>query len=258
MGSSVRLGVNIDHVATLREARGGVDPSLIAAAEIVQKAGASGITMHLREDRRHVQDDDMFAVREVADYLNMEMAIAPEIVSIALEIKPDICCLVPEKRQELTTEGGLDVVGNLEDIKTVVGRLQDDGIDVSLFIDPVEEQIEAARIVGATHIELHTGEYARGYEPKDLGADGLLTINDNPGVMDGGGVLSELVVGVAFAQRLGLIVNAGHGLDYNNVVDVAKIPGVYELNIGHSIVCRAVFVGLKQAVTEMVDLLSFD
>jgi len=235
MPSNIRLGVNIDHVATLRQARGGVVPDIVEAAIIAQRAGAQGITIHLREDRRHIQDADMFAVREVATYLNMEMAVVSEIVEIAFKVKPDVCCLVPEKRQELTTEGGLDVKNNLIRISEVVAQLQYKGIAVSLFIDPDLDQLAASKESGADFVELHTGEYA------------------NTSGVQQQAQLHKLLEASAFAHSLGLKVNAGHGLDYNNVKAVADIPGIQELNIGHSIISQAVFCGLEKAIKLMIE-----
>ena len=235
----IKLGVNIDHVATLRQARGGINPSVIEAAKIVNLSGAHGVTMHLREDRRHIQDTDIFSVREIVPFLNMEMAIVPEIIGIALKVKPNICCLVPEKRQELTTEGGLNVTDNISVVKNVVGKLQSNDISVSLFIDPDERQIDAARETGAQYIELHTGEYANAAtetKKKEL--------------------LNILNKAAKYAQNIGLNVNAGHGLDYNNVKQVKDIAGLQELNIGHSIISRAIFVGLEKAICQMLEIIN--
>ena len=234
MSTPICLGVNIDHVATLRQARGGVVPDVTEAAIVAQRAGAYGITMHLREDRRHIQDADMFNVRAVASYLNMEMAVVDEIVEIALKVKPNVCCLVPEKRQELTTEGGIDVRGNLFGISKDTDRLHAGGIKVSLFVDPVADQLNAAKESGAEFVELHTGEYAN--------AQGTAQHEQ----------YRRLQEASAFAQSLGLKVNAGHGLDYINVGAVAQIQGIQELNIGHSIISQAVFCGLDDAVKLML------
>lgn len=233
------LGVNIDHVATLRQARRGHDPEPVIAARICEAAGADSIVIHLREDRRHIQDTDLLSLRKtIKTRLNLEMSIAPEILAIACETKPDQATLVPEKRQELTTEGGLDVTKNLAKIKNAVAKLKSSGIDVSLFIDPDKKQIEASRKSGAGIIELHTGRYADAKSKNDVDKS-----------------FKELESAVKFALDKGLRVNAGHGLDYNNVSRIAKIKGIDELNIGYSIICRSVFVGLDRAVKEMKALL---
>ena len=227
--SRVLLGVNIDHIATVRNARGGDTPSPVDAALIAEAHGADGITAHLREDRRHIRDEDIRALsRSIATHLNFEMAVTDEMVSIACEVQPSHCCLVPEKREELTTEGGLDVLGHQAKIQAAVERLSAAGIDVSLFVDPDPAQLEAAVAVGAPTVELHTGAYAEGRESIEV-----------------------LAQGVSHARALGLVVNAGHGLDLSNVGPVARLPGIHELNIGYSIVARALFVGLDRAVAEM-------
>ena len=227
--SRVLLGVNIDHIATVRNARGGDTPSPVDAALIAEAHGADGITAHLREDRRHIRDEDIRALsRSIATHLNFEMAVTDEMVSIACEVQPSHCCLVPEKREELTTEGGLDVLGHQVKIQAAVERLSAAGIDVSLFVDPDPAQLEAAVAVGAPTVELHTGAYAEGRESIDV-----------------------LAQGVSHARALGLVVNAGHGLDLSNVGPVARLPGIHELNIVYSIVARALFVGLDRAVAEM-------
>lgn len=231
---NVILGVNIDHVATLRQARGGKEPSVLEAACDAILGGAAGITAHLREDRRHIQDQDIICLRKkISVPLNLEMSIEPEIVSIACRVKPQKACLVPERRQELTTEGGLDVVGKKKQITQAVCRLQSVGTLVSLFIDPIPEQICAAAETGCDFIELHTGCYANAAGKKKLHE------------------LSRLRKAVQLAYLLGLGVNAGHGLNYENVQPVAKFPHLHELNIGHSIISRAIFVGVFQAVREM-------
>ncbi len=235
----IKLGVNIDHVATLREARGGIEPEPVAAAAICELAGAHGITIHLREDRRHIQDRDLDLLRKtVQTKLNLEMANAAEIVEIAITTKPEQCTLVPEKREEVTTEGGLDVKGNLNPITDTVTRLKDAGIIVSLFIDPEPEQIYASAIAGAQFIELHTGCYAnaRGEEAQQE-------------------ELEKLITSAEIAIKNGLRINAGHGLNYINVTAMRRLPQIEELNIGHSIISRAVFVGLERAVKEMLALL---
>jgi len=235
----MKLGVNIDHVATLREARKGAEPDVLSAAEAAIAGGADGITVHLREDRRHIQDRDALALRAQEHRLNLEMAIHPEIVKFALEIRPEFCCLVPENRHELTTEGGLDVQRNAEKITEVVKTLSLVGIRVSLFIDPVPEQIAAAKATTAEFIEIHTGLYANAMtESAKIAA------------------LSDIQTATVYARSLGIRVNAGHGLNYQNVKPVAKILEIEELNIGHSIISRALFVGLKQAVSEMKTAIS--
>lgn len=233
------LGVNIDHVATLRQARGGVEPDPVWAAVEAELGGAHCITLHLREDRRHIQDRDLHLLRETVQVkLNLEMAITDAMVDLACRAGPDQATLVPEGRQELTTEGGLPVAGQESKVAAAVARLKDAGIVVSLFIDPVAAEIEAAARTGAEAVEFHTGEYAnaKGGPERDR-------------------QLARLVEGAKQALALGLIVHAGHGLNYTNVQPVARIPGVSELNIGHSIVSRAVFVGLRKAVREMVRLI---
>ena len=233
------LGVNIDHVATLRNARGGNDPAVIKAAQICEIAGADGITTHLREDRRHIKDEDVYNLKKILKVrLNLEMAVTEEMGNIALEVLPDNCCLVPEKRQELTTEGGLDVAGQLEKITQFVKKLVDAGIIVSLFIDPSEEQVKAAAKTGAQFIELHTGAYSEafGSEKEEI-------------------EFQKLKNAAKLAQSLGLKVNAGHGLTYDNVHRMHEIEGLIELNIGHNIIAKAVFDGLESAVKEMKSLI---
>ena len=228
------LGVNIDHVATIRQARRTVEPDPVAAAVIAELAGADGITVHLREDRRHIQDRDVRILREtVRTHLNLEMAATDEMVAIALDLKPDYVTLVPERREEVTTEGGLDIVGQIPRMTDVVAKLQDAGIPVSLFIDANPQQIEASAQVKAQFIELHTGCYA---EAKGEAQEKELAI---------------LAEGCQLALQAGLRVNAGHGLTYWNVYPVAALLGMEELNIGHTIISRAVLVGLDQAVREM-------
>jgi pyridoxine 5-phosphate synthase len=235
----IRLGVNIDHVATLREARKTYEPDPVAAADICERAGAGCITAHLREDRRHIQDRDLEILRKtVKTKLNLEMAAAPSIVRIALRIKPDQCTLVPEKRQEVTTEGGLDVVSRLAHITQTVKKLQGEGMVVSLFVDPQQEQIEASAKTGAEFIEIHTGAYANAREEKTARAE-----------------LKKITESVEAALRAGLRVNAGHGLNYLNVIPLAAMPSFEEFNIGHSIISRAVLVGLDRAVRDMLKLL---
>ena len=236
-----RLGVNIDHVATIRQARGGTEPDPVAAAVIAELAGADGITIHLREDRRHIQDRDLKLLRQtVQTKLNLEMAATADMVNVALSVKPDMCTLVPEKRQELTTEGGLDVRLQIETITEVVDRLQDGGILVSLFIDPDPDQVKAADKVGADYIEIHTGAFAEARGWKSEVAE-----------------LGKIGNAIKLAAKLGLGVNAGHGLNYSNIRKIATLGGIEEYNIGHSIISRAVLVGLDRAVRDMVDLIKY-
>jgi len=235
-----RLGVNIDHVATLRQARGGVDPDPIAAAVLVELAGADGIVVHLREDRRHIQEKDLRLLREVIKTkLDLEMAATNEMVKIALQIKPELVTLVPEKRLELTTEGGLDLIGHREELQKVIATLQDGGILVSLFIDPSLEQLKTAHKLHADSIEVHTGKYVNAKTERERKTE------------------IEMILNAAkLAAKLGLGVNAGHGLNYVNIQPLTRIPEIEEFNIGHSIVARAVMVGLDTAVREMKKLLS--
>jgi pyridoxine 5-phosphate synthase len=236
-----RLGVNIDHVATIRQARGGVEPDPVAAAVIAELAGADGITIHLREDRRHIHDRDLKLLREtVKTKLNLEMAATREMIAIALSVKPDMCTLVPEKRQELTTEGGLDVRLNMQNIAEAVEMLQEGELLVSLFVDPDPDQIKAADKVGADCVEIHTGSFAEAKEWKSQEQE-----------------LIKIENAVKLAAKLGLGVNAGHGLNYTNIKKVAAVGGIEEYNIGHSIISRAVLVGLDRAVREMVDLIKY-
>lgn len=233
------LGVNIDHVATLRNARGGVDPDPIQAAEICEKSGATSITTHLREDRRHIKDQDVKTLKKILKTnLNLEMAVTDEMQKIALSVKPHSVCLVPEKRQEVTTEGGLDVASRLNRITEFVQPLLDSGILVSLFIDPSKEQVYAAAKTGAQFIELHTGQYSMAFGTPDETEE-----------------FEKLREASRLAHALGLKVNAGHGLNYENVYRMKQIEDLYELNIGHSIIARSVFVGLEQAVNEMKNLI---
>ncbi len=236
--SAILLGVNIDHVATLRQARGTRYPEPVQAALMVEQAGADSITIHLREDRRHINDRDVDLIRQTLDTkLNLEMAVTDEMVAIARKTGPDFSCLVPEKREELTTEGGLDVAGNLSRVTDAVQALNEAAIKVSLFIDADPEQIDAAAATGAEMIELHTGHYA-----------------DTAGV-EQAKELSRIYQAASQADKLGLQVNAGHGLHYHNVQPIAAIPEVVELNIGHAIIARALFSGLSQAVSEMKRLM---
>ncbi len=230
-----KLGVNIDHVATVRQARLGVEPDPVHAAVLAELGGADGITIHLREDRRHIQDRDLRLLRQtVKTKLNLEMAASEEIISIALEVRPDMATLVPEKREELTTEGGLNVRLAREKVAEAVRKLKDGGIFVSLFIDPDLEQVKEASRADADAVELHTGAYA--------GASTYKATQQE---------YEKLFESAKLGRKLGLVVNAGHGLDYQNVRQIAVIKDIYELNIGHSIVSRAVLVGIERAVREM-------
>ena len=234
----IRLGVNVDHVATVRQARRAQVPDPMEAALLAEKAGADGITVHLREDRRHIQERDVELLRErLKTKLNLEMAVTPAMVAFAETLRPDDACFVPEKREELTTEGGLDIVAHRRKIQDSVKRLQDRGIHVSLFVDPEEKQIETSKEVGADAVEVHTGTYCN--------AAGAEREKERRTVASA----------VSFAYRLGLEVHAGHGLDYENVLPIAGIHEIVELNIGHSIIARAVVVGIEQAVREMKALL---
>jgi pyridoxine 5-phosphate synthase len=233
----LNLGVNVDHVATVREARKVAYPNPLEAALICEEAGAWGITAHLREDRRHMNDADLKELVKNVKYLNMEMAATEEMLKIASELKPHSSCLVPEKREELTTEGGLEIAGNLAWISEATCHLQSNGIIVSLFIDPEKSQIEAAKASGAEYIELHTGSFAN--------CSGQAQRSE----------LNRLIAGAEFADSLGLKVNAGHGIDYVNIAQILEIPHLHELNIGHSIIARAVMVGIEEAVSEMIDLM---
>ena len=233
------LGVNIDHVATLRNARGGIEPSVLNAALICEKSGCHGITTHLREDRRHIKDEDVRTLSGIIKTrLNLEMAATEEMQRIALDILPDCCCIVPERRQEVTTEGGLEVASRLNMMKKFIKPLSEAGIVVSLFITPDHEQIEAAAEAGAKFVELHTGAYSEAYGKKNEEYE-----------------FNRLCSAAKLAQSLGLKVNAGHGLNYENVHRMHEIDGLIELNIGHSIISRAVFVGLERAIEEMRELI---
>ena len=235
----VKLGVNIDHVATLRQARGEFDPDPVMAARLCEQAGAHSIVAHLREDRRHIQDRDIVILRKtVKTRFNLEMSLNAGIVKVALSLKPDQVTLVPERRQELTTEAGLDVVRYLKRVKKVSRALLDKGIDVSLFIAPDKKQIDATASIGVKTIELHTGAYARAFA-------GRLAIKE----------FAQIKEMTLYARQLGMVVNAGHGLNYDNTYAIARLKGMNELNIGHAIMGRAVFVGLKQAVGEMLAII---
>jgi pyridoxine 5-phosphate synthase len=233
------LGVNIDHVATIRQARMTRYPEPIQAALVAEQAGADGITAHLREDRRHIQERDIRLLKQmIHSRLNLEMAVTPDMVKFACEIKPEACCLVPEKRNELTTEGGLDIPLHFEQIRSAYLELSSAGCQVSLFIDPDFEQIDAAVKTGAQVIELHTGSYAQAAAERTRAAE-----------------LERLRKAAAYADSVGLQVNAGHGIDYHNVVGISRIPEIVELNIGHSIIARALISGLDSAVRDMKRLM---
>lgn len=235
----ILLGVNIDHIATLRQARGGRDPEPVKAALLCEQAGADGITIHLREDRRHIQDRDVELLSQlIATPMNFEMGVTEEMLTIVERIRPENVCLVPETREELTTEGGLDVAGQEARIAVAVERLQKAGCQVSIFLDADEQQILAVKRVGATTIELHTGHYAKAVTAQEQLQE-----------------LEKIRKAAAFAQKQGLVVNAGHGLNYQNVEAIAAIPGINELNIGHAIIAHALFVGLENAVAEMKALM---
>ena len=235
----IRLGVNVDHVATVRQARRVEVPDPLEAALLAEKAGAAGITVHLREDRRHIQEHDVERMRQrLTTKLNLEMAVTPAMIALAERLRPNDACFVPEKREELTTEGGLDVLANKQKIVEAVKRLQDRGIHVSLFIDPRESQIETSKAVGAHAVEIHTGTYCN--------AVGAEQEKERDAV----------AVAASLAHGLGLEVHGGHGLNYENVSPIVIIPEIVELNIGHSIIARAVIVGIEQAVREMKQLLA--
>lgn len=234
------LGVNIDHVATLRQARGTDYPSPLEAALLAEKSGAEGITLHLREDRRHIQDADVYAMRDaLTTRMNLEMAVTDEMLEIACKVKPFACCLVPEKRAELTTEGGLDVIANLASITAACERLQVVGTRTSLFVDPDPRQLDAAKATGAPVVELHTGSYADAHSEAQKAAE-----------------LERIKTAAAYADSLGLIVHAGHGLNEDNVAEVAAIEQISELNIGHSIIAQAVMLGLAESVARMKSLIA--
>ncbi len=240
--SNICLGVNIDHVATVRQARGVEYPDPLQAALAAIKGGADGITLHLREDRRHIQDADVFKFKEILTApINLEMAATDSMVDIAIKVKPTYVCLVPEKRQELTTEGGLDVVSQKEHIKKICEKLKSAGIKVSLFIDPDKAQIEAATYCNAPIIEIHTGKYADAKNKLEIQFE-----------------LDRIIHAADYANKVGLIVNAGHGLHYDNVQSIVNIPHINELNIGHSIIAHALFVGMEKAVSEMKGLLKIN
>jgi pyridoxine 5-phosphate synthase len=264
----LKLGVNIDHVATLREARyrgrGFGEPDPVEAAQLCEAAGAHGITAHLREDRRHMQDRDVWKLREtVKTRLNLEMAVVPEIIAIALKLKPDIVCIVPERRLEVTTEGGLDVVANEKAIADTRKKMNDAGIEVSLFIAPDEKQIAAAARTGSQFIELHTGAFAEQFtvrssrrEEAHSSGESDQSLLTSAATVQGKDELQRLISGAQQAHALGLKVNAGHGLNYVNLPALHRVPHLVELNIGHSIISRAVSVGLANAVKEMLALIT--
>jgi len=240
----ILLGVNIDHCATVRQARyrsaaattgGAVEPDPVTLALLSERAGADGITVHLREDRRHIQERDVWRLREsIATRLNLEMACTPAMTRFALKLKPDFVCIVPESREEVTTEGGLDVVGGRKRVAACVAAMNDAGIQASLFIDPDEAQIELSAKIGAPYVELHTGAYANAYHTTKRKRE-----------------FERLRVGATQAHELGLTVNAGHGINYVNIAEVRTLPHLHELNIGHSIISRALFTGIEEAVREM-------
>ena len=240
----ILLGVNIDHCATLRQARyreagatagGAIEPDPVTFALLAERAGADGITVHLREDRRHIQERDVWRLREsIGTRLNLEMACTPAMTALALKLKPEFVCLVPENRQEVTTEGGLDVLGNRDRVRACVDAMNGAGIKSSLFIDPDEPQIELSAKLGAPYVELHTGAYANAYHKPERAAE-----------------FQRLRIGAVRAHDLGLVVNAGHGINYVNIAEVRTLPHLHELNIGHSIVSRALFTGVEEAVREM-------
>ena len=237
--SELLLGVNVDHIATLREVRGTNYPDPVYAASVAEHAGADGITVHLREDRRHIQDRDIHVLKQTLHTrMNLEMAVTDEMLEIACEVKPAFCCLVPEKREELTTEGGLDVLGNLNNITRAVSVLSEAGIETSLFIDADKNQIDAAIASRAPYIEIHTGHYADAKNEQDQQIE-----------------LIRLIEGIRYAHANGLKVNAGHGLNYFNVKPIAAIEEIIELNIGHAIIARAVIDGLDRAVRDMKQLM---
>lgn len=235
MTSNILLCINIDHIATLRQVRGGSEPSIVEAARIAEQAGADGITVHLREDRRHIQDHDLFELKPIVKgRLTMEMAATNEMLKIAQKIQPDLLTIVPEKRAELTTEGGLNIIENADYLKDFLDQVHQNALEASLFIEPDLKTIEIAHQIGAKRIELHTGQYA-----------------NNPNQTE----INKLIKAAEFAHSLGFVVNAGHGLNKNNLKPILQIPHLKELHIGHSIIARAVFVGLKQAIIELKTLI---
>lgn len=236
-----KLGLNVDHIATVRQARGGNEPDPVTAAALGEMAGAEGITIHLREDRRHIQDRDLEILRRtIKSKLNLEMAATQEMVRIALKVKPEQVTLVPEKRQELTTEGGLDVIVNTKSISDAVKRLKEGGIVVSLFVDPDQEQVKTSIKTGADYIEIHTGAYAEAFGTPHMA-----------------GELEKIDTAIKLARKVGLGVNAGHGIDYYNIKPLASLGGIEEYNIGHSIMARSILVGIDRAVRDMVELIKY-
>ncbi|KMT64284.1 pyridoxine 5'-phosphate synthase [Catenovulum maritimum] len=239
MNKEILLGVNIDHIATIRQARGTSYPDPVHSAAVAEHAGAAGITVHLREDRRHIQDRDVdILAQTVQTRLNLEMAVTEEMLKIAERIKPEFCCLVPEKREELTTEGGLDVAGQIDKVTAAVARLTAIGTQTSLFIDADKQQIDAAKLTGAPYIEIHTGGYADAETEAEQMAE-----------------LKRISESAAYADSIGIKVNAGHGLNYHNVKPIAAIPQMIELNIGHAIIARAAIDGLEKATRDMLQLM---
>lgn len=234
----MKLGVNIDHIATLRNARQGKEPSLVEAAKVALLEDILALTMHLREDRRHIKDKDLYDVKELGAKINLEMAATKEIQKIALDLMPYSVCIVPERRQEITTEGGLDVEGQKEYLKEFIKPLKEKGILVSMFIDADENQVKASKYINADYIEMHTGKFSLAFEKGDYNKE-----------------LEKLKTASSLAQSLGLKVNAGHGLNYENVYLMKEIKGISELNIGHSIISKAVFTGLQKAIKEMLLLI---
>ncbi|MCM8785970.1 MAG: pyridoxine 5'-phosphate synthase [Candidatus Omnitrophica bacterium] len=235
----MKLGVNVDHVATLRQARRGKYPDPVEGAILSELAGCDSIVCHLREDRRHIQERDVYLLRKVVKTkFNLEMALSEDIIKVALDVKPDQVTLVPEKREELTTEGGLDVIKFSEKIKENIKKFQDNGIKVSLFIEPDLSQIEESKRVGADFIEIHTGRYADAENEEKMYKE-----------------LNKIIKATEYAISIGIRVNAGHGLDYKNVVKICRIKGIEELNIGYSIICRSIYVGIYQAVKEMKEIM---
>ncbi len=235
----IKLGVNLDHIATIRQARHTPYPDLMQAVRLAEASGADSITLHLREDRRHIQDDDVFGIKpRLAVPMNLEMAATPGMQEIALRLHPEACCIVPERREELTTEGGLDALGQQDRLRDFVAPLREAGVEVSLFVEPDIRQLEAAVAIGAPVVELHTGAYANARD-----------------VAEHGRLLEQIDAAARAGQSMGLIVNAGHGLDYDNVRPIAANPVFHELNIGHSIVARALFTGLPEAVSHMRGLM---
>ncbi|MEE2654750.1 MAG: pyridoxine 5'-phosphate synthase [Pseudomonadota bacterium] len=236
MRDILRLGVNIDHVATVRNARGGIHPDPIRAAKIVQKAGADGITAHLREDRRHIKDRDIELLREEIDLpLNLEMASTNEMLDIALKVLPNAVCLVPEKREERTTEGGLDIAGNIQKLEPFVRQLNNAGIRLSLFIEPDRNQLDASKALGVPVVELHTGAYCL----------------EKVGSTEQSNALAKIIDSASYAEKLGIECHAGHGLDFSTVKKIAAIPNIVELNIGHFLIGEAIFEGLEQSISRM-------